>query len=171
MEEEKNQIPISFDDFMNPQVDSKDTKDLSEKETWEKRFFDERIQWTNRVRQLSEYLKNVMKISELMATIYTERQLAAEYYHYLISLLIKINRTYRKGYADKYEFYSYKSQKRFPNETTKNNQILSELADIVERRESLENHSKFMDTTIKSIDNIIYAIKSRIEIEQIARGK
>lgn len=164
------QIPNSFDEFMNPQVLNSDT-DKNDKESLSDKFSSERFQWTSKIKNMSEYFKNVIKISELMHMVYTERQLAVEYYHYLVSLIIKINKVYKKSYAEKYDFYSWVSQKRFPNEATKNNQIQSELGDILEKREMIDNHMKFIDSTIKSIDNIIYGMKSRIEIEQIARGK
>ena len=167
---EENVIPNSFDDFINPQVQTTST-DITEKETLVTRFTSERLQWSAKVKDLSENFKSILKTGELQTVIYTERQRALEYYHYLISLLIKINKTYRKIYAEKYDFYSWKSQKRFPNETTKNNQILSEMEELVEKREMIENHSKFILNTLQSCDNIIYGIKSRIDFENIARGK
>ena len=169
-QEDKIQEIGSFDDFLNPQVQST-PEQTKETDNLFNRFAAERLQWTKTIKEMSENFKNVMKISDLMLTVYTDRQRAVEYYHYLISLLVQINKKYRKAYAEKYDFYSYKSQKRFPNETTKNNQIQTELEDILEKRELIENHSKFMENTIKSADQMIYGVKYRIEIEQIARGK
>ena len=83
----------------------------------------------------------------------------------------RVNVVYRKQYSQKYEHYSFQSQKRFPNEATKNNQILSEMAEVVSKKESLANHAKFMEDTTKTIDNLIFGIKYRIEIEQMSRGK
>ena len=170
METNETQIPTSFDDFLNPNVQlDKETK--TEKESLNSRFSSERNQWTAKVKNFSENFKSVLKTSESQTTIYTERQIALEYYHYLISLLIKLNLAYRKAYALKYHFYSFESQKRFPNEASKNNQILSEIEDIIEKREALDNHSKFMDQTLRTLDNIIFGIKYRIDFENIARGK
>jgi hypothetical protein len=85
--------------------------------------------------------------------------------------LQKVNKTYRKQFSEKYDFYTYKSQKRFPNERVKEIQIMADLGPILIIREQIENHSKYIDKTIGTIDNIIFGIKSRIEIEQIMRGK
>jgi hypothetical protein len=168
--EEKAIIPESFDEFMNPQPETSQD-DKSEKQTLDERFARERFSWGTKIKNMSAKLSRTPQVAELMTEIYTERQIALEYYHYIISLLIKINKVYNKSYSEKYKFYSYQSQERFPNETSKNMRILAELADLKEKRESLDNHSKFMDGTIKTIDNIIFGIKSRIEIEQIGRGK
>jgi len=163
-------IPTSFDDFLNPKVEPTQ-EEISEKQTLENRFAAERLQWSGKIKAMSAQLKTVVQVGELMTEIYTERQRGLEYYHYLISLLIKINKNYRKQYAEKHEFYTYKAQQRFTNETSKNTQIQSELGELLEKREALDNHAKFMDGTIKTIDNIIFGLKSRIEIEQISRGK
>lgn len=137
----------------------------------EDRFTKERLSWTEKIRNMSEKMKDIFKVKDLMTEIYTERQIAVEYYHYLISMFSKINRKYRSTWSQKYEYYSYKSQKRFPNEKTKELQILSEMSDILKIRESIDNHLKFINNTISTIDNLIYGIKYKVEIEQISRGK
>jgi hypothetical protein len=156
---------MSQPDFFNINPEVKPEKSLEDK------FSDERLEWSEKVAQMSEKMKSVMKVSELMTDIYTERQRCVEYYHYLISILIKINKEYRKNYAERWDFWSYKSQIRYPNNTALDNKIKTELADVLEKRELIDNHSKFIDKTVGTIDNLIYAIPRRIEIEQISRGK
>lgn len=163
-------IPENFDEFMNPQPETS-TEGESDKETLDNRFSRERLEWSGKIKEMSSQLKNVIQVAELMTSIYTERQRALEYYHYIISLLIQINRKYTKSYSDKWKFYTYQGNERFPNETAKTMRIQAELGELKEKREALDNHSKFIDGTIKTIDNIIFGLKSRIEIEQIARGK
>lgn len=165
MSETPLQIPSSFDEFFQ------DTEKKEEKSPLEERISKERLEWSNKIEEMSQRMRKVFELNELMTYVYTERQRAVEYYHYLISILSKINRSYRKKWSEKYNYYSFISQKRFPNEKTKELQILSELDDIVRKRDIIDNHSKFIERTIGTIDNIIYGIKYRIEIEQIARGK
>jgi hypothetical protein len=152
-------------DFLNINPDVKPDESL------EDRFSRERLEWSEKIAQISLQMKNIMAIAELMTTLYTERQRAVEYYHYIISLMNGLNKSYNKAYAEKYDYYTTKSQIRYPNETTKMNKIRVDLADIIEKRQALENHSKFIDRTIGTIDNIIFAIPKRVEIEQISRGK
>ncbi len=170
-------IEGSFEDFIqekpkvNMFVEEWKKEEEKKKETFKERYAKERLEWTQKIRDMSNKLKKIMEIQELLTTIYTERQQALEYHHYLLSLMARINITYRKEYAQKYEHYSFQSQKRFPNETTKNNQILSEMENIISQKEAITNHAKFMEDTTKTIDNLIFGIKYRIEIEQISRGK
>ena len=165
MSETLQQILSSFEVQTDPKEPDKP------KETLETRFAKERIEWTGKIKDMSDRMKDIFKVSELMVDIYTERQRAVEYYHYLISIFKKVSRAYTKEWSEKYQHYSFKSQVRFPNETTKELQILSEMSDIVEKREEIENHAKFINNTIGTIDNLIYGIKYKVEIEQISRGK
>lgn len=141
------------------------------KESLEEKFAKERLEWSGKVAEMSQQMKSVLKVSELMTEVYTERQRCVEYYHYLISILIKINKEYRRQWSEKHDYWTWKSNIRYPNENSKNNKIQVELADILEKRELIDNHSKFIDKTASTIDNLIYAIPKRIEIEQISRGK
>lgn len=167
MEETVQPIPDSFDDF----IKEVPAENKEQQESMESRFAKERTEWTAKIKDMSTMMRRLPDVAELMTTLYTERQRAVEYYHYLISLLSKISKTYRKQFAEKYDFYSYKTQKRFPNEKVKEIQILADLAPTVFMREQIENHSKFIDKTISTMDNLIFGIKSRVEIEQILRGK
>ena len=140
-------------------------------ESLDARFARERLEWSAKIEEMNSKMKNVMMVAELMTTLYTERQRAVEYYHYLISLLIPMNRKYNGAYAERYDYYTNKVQVRYPNESLKNNRIQVDLADMIERRAQVDNHSKFIDKTISTMDNLIFAIPRRIEIEQISRGK
>lgn len=140
-------------------------------ETLEDKFARERLEWSQKIEDMSSKMKNVMAVAELMTTLYTDRQRAVEYYHYLISLIIPMNRKYNQAYAERFDYYTNKIQIRYPNESTKHNRIQVDLADLIERRAMVDNHSKFIDKTISTMDNLIFAIPRRIEIEQISRGK
>lgn len=166
-EESINEI-LSNLDINNIKVEQNTSK---EKESLEQRFSKERIEWTQKVESMSKKLQKVFELNDLMTTLYTERQRLVEYYHYLLSLLTNVNRNYRKEYAAKYDYYSWQSSQRFPNETSKNNKILSELENTVKNKELLDIQCKFVDQTIKNMDNIIWAIPHRIKLEELARGK
>lgn len=144
---------------------------IIKEESLEEKFANERKEWNEKIKNISSNLKNIFNIPELMTTLYTERQLAVEYYHYLISLMIGLQRKYNVSYAERFDYYTNKVQIRYPSEASKNNRIQVDLADQIERRSTIENHCKYISQTIQTIDNIIYAIPKRVEIEQISRGK
>lgn len=145
--------------------------DVQAQESLEEKLSKERLEWNTKIEDMSSKMRKVFEIPELMTYLYTERQRAVEYYHYLVSILIPLNRKYNASYAERYDYYTIKSPIRYPNETTKVNKIHVDLADQIEKREMINNHMKFMDKTISTLDNIIFAIPKRVEIEQISRGK
>jgi hypothetical protein len=155
----------SLENDLNPKPTTEETLDLN------KRFEKERIEWSTKISNLNKLLKDMSSVQALLLEIYTERQRAVEFYYYLVSLLIDINKKYRKEYMKKYQFYTYQSQERFSNESLKTQKILTDLEDIVFKKDLLETHSKFIQESIKTIDNIIWATKTRVELEQISRGK
>lgn len=142
-----------------------------EQESLEVRFKIERAEWTAKVKEMSGRLKNVMEVYLLQVDVYTERQRAVEYYHYILSLLSKMGVDYNRQYMAKYDFYLTQGNVRYPNETSRTNKIMSELSDLVYKREQLNIHAKFILSTIGTIDNIIYGIKYRIDLQNISNGK
>ena len=105
--DQKELIPDSFDEFMNPQPET--TEEKEGEETLDERFSKERNEWSVKMGEMSKKFKKVFDIVELESEIYTERQRAVEYYHYLKTIIIKLDKKYRKNYADKYNFYAYQS--------------------------------------------------------------
>ena len=169
--EDKEKIIDSFNDFFSSKTQlKKDEKDIKEL-TLSEKFDKERLEYSVKIKNMSAKFKDVFKVAELMTVLYTERQLCVDYHHYLINLLIKLNKVYKTKYSEKWEYYTFKSQKRYPNEAEKKTKILVDLKEIVEKRALIDNHSVFLLDTTKTIDNLIYGVKYRIEIEQISRGK
>ena len=166
-----------FDNFFSSEPDLEHKKkELEQKQeeeikSLETLFANQRQEWTNKVKEMGAKLKRVVEINELQVQIYSERQMAVDQYHYLLDVLVKLNKRYRSEYAKKYKHYSFEANLRFPNETSKVNQVLSDISDLVVKRERFNNHIKFFENTIKTIDNIIFGIRYRIDVEQIARGK
>ena len=145
--------------------------DVAPEESLQEKFRKEREEWSDKIESMSAKMRNIMEIPDLMTNLYTERQRCVDYYHYLVSLAITVNKRYRSEYAARQDYYNFKSQVRFPNETSKDNRIKVDLANILETRETLDSHIRFVDKTIGTLDNIIFAIPKRIEIENIARGR
>jgi hypothetical protein len=137
-------------------------------ENLSQRFERERLEWTEKITALSKMLKSIDETAELQTEVYSQRQIAVEYYHYIMTLLANKNREYRKKYKERFEFYSNSYDYRVKDEI-KSTFIANDLSEIYSIKESLENHMKFMDKTIGTIDNIIFGIKHRISLEEYKR--
>lgn len=162
-------LPDSFDDFLSTEKESEDKIKDSKDNDIDKYYTTKRSEWTNKVKELAGRLKDVHNIPTLQVDLYSDRQIAVEQYHSLYSLLIGVNKKYNRKYSERFKHYTDSIQFR-ANKEQITNLINNDLETLVLYREKLQNHYKYMLNTISTIDNIIYGIKSRVEIEQIRLG-
>lgn len=127
-------------------------------------------QWSNVILEMNNMMKKFTDLPDLQMTIYSKRQNALDYYFNLLYQISAMSKEYKKQYAAKYNSYKVNSQIRYNSDTAINAQIASDLADVSYKLTLLENHSKYMQETIKTIDNLIYAIINRIRIEEIIQN-
>lgn len=126
-----------------------------------------RADWLSKIEYMSPKVGEMAKLVELQTDCYTYRQRAVDEYYSIQAAYIRINSEYKREYGKLYDFYTNKSQIRYPNETSKAAKINSELSEVLAKRDLLDNHKDFMGETIKSIDAIIWGIKDRISIHQL----
>lgn len=127
-------------------------------------------QWSNVISEMNGMMKKFTDLPDLQMTIYSKRQNALDYYFNLLYQISAMSKEYKKQYAVKYNNYKVNSQIRYNSDTAINAQIASDLADVSYKLTLLENHSKYMQETIKTIDNLIYAISNRIRIEELIQN-
>ena len=127
-------------------------------------------QWSNVILEMNNMMKKFADLPDLQMTIYSKRQNALDYYFNLLYQISAMSKEYKKQYAAKYNSYKVNSQIRYNSDTAINAQIASDLADVSYKLTLLENHSKYMQETIKTIDNLIYAISNRIRIEELVQN-
>lgn len=127
--------------------------------------------WTKRIQSLSEKMKNIPELRELMNIVYSERQLCVDYYYTLMNMIAKQNKNYKIKYAKRFNFYKTQSEIRYNSDTQIVNQINADLSDDLYTLNLLESHFKFMGESLKTIDNIIYGINNRIKLEELVSVK
>ena len=134
-----------------------------------KRFEQERRDWINKIQEFSDQLKHISQIGELMTDVYTQRQIALEYSHTLMEHLIKLNKTVREKKHERYVHYTYNFDTRLDKDA-RESYINNDISNVLEKRDVVQNHFDYMRDTIRTIDNIIFAIKHRISIEEYRRN-
>jgi len=133
------------------------------------RFESERNDWTEKVREIAKRFKNVEDLVDVQVDLYSERQRAAEYMHQLMVLQSKLKKNwiaeYKKAYdsliLDQDYRYSEKEKQRIAEEKTSGSKLKLDI---------LQTHVDFFRETIKTIDNMIFGVKHRLEIEDFRRG-
>lgn len=140
------------------------------KTTLEDYITEHQQKWSDIISSLNNKMKQFADLPELQNEVYAKRQDALDYYHNLLSKISNVSKTYKQQYADLYNKYKTMSQIRYSSESALNAQITSDLRDLICNIELLQNHSKYMLETIKTIDSIIYGITNRIRIEELIRN-
>lgn len=123
--------------------------------------------WSSKIKELNEKFKTIPSLSNLTTEIYTTRQDLQEYHKSMLMKCASLNREYKKKYAELYNSYKTTSQIKYTSDQAINAQIAAQLADFNYTMELMNHHSNYIEETIKTIDNLIYGIKSRIDIEQL----
>jgi hypothetical protein len=134
-----------------------------------KRFEQERRDWVNKIQEFSDQLKHISQIGELMTDVYSQRQIALEYSHTLMEHLIKLNKIVREKRHERYVYYTYNFDVRLDKDS-KESYINNDISYIIEKKDVVQNHFDYMRDTIKTIDNIVFAIKHRISLEEYRRN-
>ena len=138
--------------------------------TLEDYILEHQTKWSN---IMSEYSTKMKKFSDLIALqndIYASRQNALDYYFGLLAKVSQLSKSYKQQYASVYNQLKTNSQIRYSTEAALNAQIASTLSELTYKIELLENHSKYMQETIKTIDSLIFGINNRIKIEELIQG-
>lgn len=154
---------------MNLENQSQTAAPSSESVGYVERFEQERNEWTEDVRGISARFKNIDDMVDVQVDLYSKRQQAVEYMHQLMVLQSRLKKTwiaeYKKAYdaliMDQDYRYSEKERQRIAEEKTSNSKLKLDI---------LQSHVDFFRETVKTIDNMIFGVKHRLEIEDFKRG-
>jgi hypothetical protein len=133
------------------------------------RFEQERAEWTEKVRGIAYRFKNIDDMIDVQVDLYSERQRSAEYMHELQVLQSKLKKAwiaeYKKAYdatiMDQDYRYSEKERQRIAEDKSAGSKLKLDI---------LQVHVDFFRETTKTIDNMIFGVKHRLEIEDFRRG-
>lgn len=142
--------------------------DKSSEELLQNKFAKEREAINKRIFELSEKIKNINGLENLQVDVYSYRQQLVEKYHYLISILARVNMAVRKKKKKKLLFYDNNYQIKL-DKNDRLDFIMIDLEKEYIKKQEIENHIKFISESMKTTDNIIFGIKHRISIEEYKR--
>ena len=142
-----------------------------EPKNFEEIFSDEKISWRKRIQELSIRMRNIREIGEVQVELYSDRQKILEYTHTLGQVLSKLNNEYRKRKKDQLIFHSEKSTANYKyGANEKNTLIDGDLSEIMGRVDLVDGQISYMNETMKTIDHMLYGIRTRIQLEDYLRN-
>ena len=138
----------------------KDTKDkISEK------FQKRRAEVSKEIYENIEKLSNLKTLKDAQVNMLSLRQRLLEDNHTLLEHITSLRKKFRDEKADVMETLSKNLQLRY-QANEKNVVIEGKTSVTKEYLEIFENQVSFFNESIKTIDNIIFGIKTRLDIEK-----
>jgi hypothetical protein len=126
---------------------------------------DQRLDWTQKVKDLTEDLKKGINLEQVSAYTLSYRQIMVENLAALGSRIRTQKTVVDRLYKQKWiEYYNYdykltdKQRERF---------LEADLADDKHMLELLETQKSFLEGSIKTLDNMGFAIKNRLDISKL----
>ncbi|MDA9262922.1 hypothetical protein OAC86_00380 [bacterium] len=125
----------------------------------------QRTEWSNRIKDLAQSLRNINTMEATIADVLSSRQTLIDQMAY-INMKIKeqkskISIRYREAYIRYYE-YDYKL-----GEKQKEKFIETDLADPNMILSHLENQMDFFKESVKTLDNMGFAIRNRLALKDL----
>jgi hypothetical protein len=134
-------------------------------EKLEEYFAAKRVDWSDKIREIIYMMRNVKKLDEAIVLMLSYRQMVLESLTELNVKSHKAEAAYKSQYRVKYMGYYNHDYKL--NDKQKDSMVK---ADLIEKRKQInlfENQIEFYRESIKTLDNMGWAIKSRISVEQM----
>lgn len=145
--------------------EDKSQSSSSEKETLAKRFERERTEWKDKITALTRDMNSMFKLSEVMVDALSQRQIALDYSHTLMDMLVKLNADYKKKRKERRRWYTMESDERFSDRIIEQN-IDVDLEKDGKVVDIFQNHLTYMKGTIDTIDKLLYACNWRMKLEE-----
>jgi hypothetical protein len=144
---------------------SEQSTTIEQKIDFEKKFSEERSEWTEKIRTLSIRMKNMKELPDVQVELYYNRQILLELYSKLSQVIVKLNSKLRKQKSDRLKYYSESVQIKYgANEKTP--LIDGDLTELKERIDLVDTQINFLNETMKNIDFMLYGVKDRIKLQE-----
>ena len=125
----------------------------------------QRTTWSNNIKELAQSLKHINGMEETIAGILSSRQTMVDQMAYLNTKIKEqknaINSRWREAYIRYYE-YDYKL-----GEKQKERFIENDLVQENTRLALLENQVEFMRESVKTLDNMGFAVRNRLALKDL----
>lgn len=152
------------EETVHPEAQASSDKSFTEK------FSDERSEWTETIREISSRFRAVEVLAEVQIDLYSKRQIALEYQYKLISIHTKLKKMLIVAWKKAYEDAGRNDDIRY-SEKEKTKHAEAATVDLKFKGETVSSQIEFFRETIKTLDNMIFGVKHRIDIENFKAGQ
>lgn len=126
-------------------------------------FSKKRDQWSEKIKEYSDIFKDINKLQQIYNTIFTDREILLNERYTLSESIEKNIKILKKEREKKLN----KKQDNIKTSQTISIVIESHVSELEERCNVINNHISFLDSTLQTLDHMIFAIKGRITLEEL----
>lgn len=144
-------------------------KTTNSSEDYVERFSTERSTWSDSIVNIGKRFREVENLAEVQVDLYSRRQEALEYQYKLIGVHTKLKNLYSVEWKKAYDNAGQNEDIRY-NDKEKAKIAEGLVANLKFKLDSVSNQVEFFRETIKTIDNMVFGVKHRIDIENFKVG-
>lgn len=141
-----------------------DTKTKQANEELEKRLLKDRNDWKDNIQRLVQKLKSLSNLAECQVEMLSYRQILLDKIIDLKHVIYKRNASWEKYYKSLYRDYTLNYDIKL-TAGEKNQFIKADLGSLKNQVEILQSHIDYYQECIRTLDNMAFAIKNRIKLE------
>jgi len=128
-------------------------------------FKEKREQYSSEIYEGIKLISNIKKIADVQVTFLSLRQRMLEENHTILEHFTRLKKTYRERKGEEWIDASKSTQVRY-NSNEKSTIVDGKTADIKEKLEQIENQISFYSESIKTVDAVLFGLKTRVDIEK-----
>jgi hypothetical protein len=142
-----------------------DTKIKEANDELESRFLKDRTDWKNNIQKLVHKIKNVRELSDCQVDMLSYRQMLLDKIADLKNVIYKRNAAWEKYYKTQYREYTLNYDIKLTG-GEKHQFIKADLGSLKNQIDILQTHVEYYLECIKTLDNMAFAIRNRIRLEE-----
>ena len=141
-----------------------DTQIKEANEELENRLSKDRREWKDKIKDLISKIKNMSELSECQVRMLSYRQILLDKVSDFKTTIYKRNATWERYYKNQYREYSINYDVKLTS-GEKHQFIKADLAPLKTQMEMLQSHIDYYYECIKTLDNMAFAIRNRIRLD------
>ncbi len=161
---------VTNEQIANDLINLSSNNEIQKKQSIEEKFDIERNEWLDKIRNLTEKMKDIFLCSEVLVETLSERQVAVDKTHMLMHMLSKINADLRDKKRERFIYYTQNYDQRL-DKSDRENFINADLRKQVLLQELFSNHLSYMRSTVDTLSNLYYGVSTRLKLEEYKRSQ
>jgi len=142
-----------------------DTQIKVANEELESRLLKDRTEWKDKINDLVHMIKNMRELADCQVSMLSYRQILLDKVTDFKTMIYKRNATWERYYRSQYREYTLNYDVKLTS-GEKHQFIKAELSSLRTQIDMLQSHVDYYYECIKTLDNLAFAIRNRIRLDE-----